>query len=99
METGAWKEAIRNRLAVLKLDPAREAEITEELSQHLEDRYNELRAAGVTAEQARGAAFAELSDHQLLARELRRVERITSQQPVILGERRSSIMSSLLQDL
>jgi len=32
-----WKQAIRERLACLKLETAREAEIVEELSQHLED--------------------------------------------------------------
>src|SRR5436190_23590400 len=34
-----FKEAIRERLAGLGLSPAREAEIIEELSQHLEDQY------------------------------------------------------------
>ena len=34
-----WKEEIRKRLVDLKLPPAREAEIQEELAQHLEERY------------------------------------------------------------
>jgi hypothetical protein len=38
-----WKLEIRKRLAGLMLEPTREAEIVEELSQHLEDRYLELR--------------------------------------------------------
>jgi len=37
-----WKQEIRKRLAPLKLEPAREAAIVEELSQHLDDCYNEL---------------------------------------------------------
>ena len=41
-----WKQEIRQRLASLKLDPTREAEIVEELNQHLKDRYTELRAGG-----------------------------------------------------
>jgi hypothetical protein len=36
-----WKEEIRDLLAGLKLAPTREAEIVEELAQHLEDRYEE----------------------------------------------------------
>ena len=32
-----WKKEIRQRLAGLKLKPTREAEIVEELAQHLED--------------------------------------------------------------
>ena len=36
-----WKDEIKNRLAGLNLTPTREAEIVEELSQHLDDRYVE----------------------------------------------------------
>ena len=38
-----WTEHLRPRLAQLRLSPAREAEIIEELSQHLDQRYEELR--------------------------------------------------------
>jgi len=38
----------------------REAEIVEELAQHLEDRYQELLLAGVTQEEALSLAHAEL---------------------------------------
>jgi hypothetical protein len=34
-----WKPEILRRLALLRLSPAREAEISDELGQHLEDRY------------------------------------------------------------
>ena len=37
-----WKQEIRERLASLKLAPAREAEIVEELAQHLDDRFAEM---------------------------------------------------------
>ena len=37
----------------LKLPPAREAEIVEEVAQHLEDRYQELVAGGATEAEAR----------------------------------------------
>ena len=37
-----WKPELRRRLATLKLEPAREATIIEELAQHLEDSYAEL---------------------------------------------------------
>ena len=37
-----WTEHLRPRLASLSLSPAREAEIIEELSQHLDQRYDEL---------------------------------------------------------
>jgi putative ABC transport system permease protein len=47
-----WRCAIERRLAGLHLAPARETEIVDELSQHLDDRYNELRIGGATEEDA-----------------------------------------------
>jgi hypothetical protein len=43
-----WSQDLRSRLAGLRLSAAREAEIVEELSHHLDIRYEELRAAGAT---------------------------------------------------
>jgi predicted permease len=80
-----WSQEILKRLASLKLAPAREAEIVEEVSQHLEDRYRELVAGGATEEQARRMALEELSDEDLLARGLRRVEQAVRQEAVIAG--------------
>ena len=57
-----WKEEILKRLAGLKLAPEREAEIVEELSQHLEDRFHEMVARGATEDDARRMALAELGD-------------------------------------
>ena len=37
-----WQQEVRARLSSLRLSPTREAEIVEELSQHLDDRYGEL---------------------------------------------------------
>jgi putative ABC transport system permease protein len=55
-----WEEEITRRLRSLRLEPAREAEIVEEVSQHLEDRYEELLAGGATDEEARHLALGEL---------------------------------------
>jgi len=60
-----WKEEIAMRLAGAKLPPAREAEIVEELAQHLDDHYEELRLAGATDQQALRQAFAELEGSDL----------------------------------
>ena len=83
-----WKKEIRDRLADSKLEPAREAEIVEELSQHLEDRYAESLARGATPEEAYRAALAELCDRESIQRELRQVESQVSQDPVVLGANR-----------
>src|SRR6267142_1566159 len=60
-----WKIDIRERLAPLALPPDRELEIGEELSQHLDDRYHELRSAGASDEAARRDALDELNDADL----------------------------------
>jgi hypothetical protein len=94
-----WKPEIRQRLAKLKLEPTREATIIEELSQHLDDHYAELRAGGATDEQALRAALAELRSDELLAQELRRVERQVNYEPIIMGTRRMKMLGDLWQDL
>src|SRR5438128_9132948 len=94
-----WKEEIRHRLAGLKLAPTREAEILDELAQHLEDRYSELLGGGATPGEATSAALAELSASEVLARELRRVERTVTREHVILGTRRKNMIGDIWQDL
>ena len=47
-----WPDEVRRQLDGLRLDPARENEIVDELAQHLEDRYREFQAAGLTEDQA-----------------------------------------------
>src|SRR5262245_26384572 len=94
------KQEIRERLTPLNLAPAREAEIVEELAQHLEDRYAESLTHGATPEEACRSAIAELCDSELLAKELRRVERAASQEPVVFGaNRRGNMIADLWQDL
>src|SRR5262245_24585156 len=95
-----WKEDIRQRLADLKLEPAREAEILEELSQHLDDRYVESLARGATPEEAHRAALTELGEREMLQQDLRRVESQVEQEPIVLGSnRRSNMIADLWQDL
>ena len=62
-----WREEIARRLRGAGLAPADEAAITEELRQHLDDRYAELRAGGQSDEGARQSALQELGDDELRA--------------------------------
>ena len=94
-----WKTEIRERLADLRLEPAREAEIVQELSQHLEDHYAESLARGASPEEAARAALAELSASEALLQELRRVERSITREPVVLGAGRSDMIADLWQDI
>lgn len=55
-----WRREILARLAPLRLSAERELEIAEELAQHLEDRYADLRAHGASDAEAQRAAREEL---------------------------------------
>jgi putative ABC transport system permease protein len=92
-----WEEEIRRRMYGLAIEPAREAEIVEELSQHLGDCYEESLAAGAAPEEARRAALSELSGS--LALELKRVEREPDHEPVVMGARRVNMIGDLGKDL
>ena len=94
-----WKEQIAERLADLKLAPTREAEIVEELAQHLDQRYQELRLGGNADEEARRAVLAELSEGSLLAGELSRVERCFAHEPDRLQARRTKMFEGLWRDI
>src|SRR5262252_5951994 len=65
-----WDEDIRARLASVHLAPPREAEIVEELSTHLEDRWRELVASGADPGDAERMTRAEFRDGNVLARYL-----------------------------
>jgi putative ABC transport system permease protein len=95
-----WKNEIRRRLAGLQLAPTREAAIVEEFVQHLDDYYAELLAGGTTEAEARRQTLAELSGSELLACELRHVERRVPLEPIVLGTNlRTNMLVSLWQDL
>src|SRR5215510_385562 len=94
-----WKHEIRRRLTGVKLEPARESAIIEELALYLEDCYVELLASGVAPAEAYRQTLTELHGSELLAHELRRVERSPKYDPVVLGARRTNMLNDVLQDL
>jgi predicted permease len=92
-----WNEPIRKMMAGLRLSPAREAEIVEELALHAEDRYRELQDGGATEAEARRRA---LDETRGLARELRAIERPDTGEAVVLGMKSpGQFLSGLAQDL
>jgi predicted permease len=94
-----WKEEITQQLASLNLPPAREAEIVEEVAQHLDDRYRELLVGGAREDEARRTVLAEISEEKLLAKGLEKVEYQEPQEQVVLrGRGRKNIMAGLGQD-
>ena len=70
-----WKALVRARLAPLAVDPAREADIVDELAQHVAEHYTELVASGVPESDAIGRALAPLDDPAHVAAEIARADR------------------------
>jgi len=68
-----WRHELIKRLASLGLKPEHEAEIVEELSQHLDDHAQDLVARGLDPAAARTAALAVLDAPGELARRLEEI--------------------------
>jgi hypothetical protein len=64
-----WRTIIRQRLAGLEIRPVDEMDIVEELAQHVEDRYADMKSDGASDDEALGRGLEEL-DGQTLAAEL-----------------------------
>lgn len=95
-----WTRDIRERLARLSLRPEREAEIVEELSQHLDDQVRERLLGGMTPDNAKREALADLDAPGALAQRLRDIE---VSHPLTLpppgAHRRGFRLSHLWQDV
>ncbi|HTK28191.1 MAG TPA: ABC transporter permease [Vicinamibacterales bacterium] len=77
-----WPALVRARLTDLTVDPARAADIVDELAQHVAQHYAELVASGVGAPEALRRALAPLDDPARLSREIARADRPRRAAPV-----------------
>jgi putative ABC transport system permease protein len=94
-----WIADLRPRLASLRLSPEREREILDELSQHLDDRYDELRAGGATDAEARRLAIAELREPDALASRMRSLRQARVPPPIAPGAPKGRPLGDLWQDI
>ncbi len=94
-----WTEHLRSRLAGLRLRPERQAEIIDELSQHLDERYEELRARGATEGDARRLALEELREPEALARQMRSLRQAHMPPPITPGAPVGHVLAGVAQDL
>jgi hypothetical protein len=94
-----WSEHLRPRLAAVRLSPGRESEIIEELSQHLDLRYEELRDGGATDVEARRLAIEELREPDLLAQHMRMLRQAHVPPPITPGAPHGALIGNLWQDL
>jgi putative ABC transport system permease protein len=89
-----FRAEVRRRLARWNLPPTREAEIVEELSQHLEEEYEDALGRGASEDEARRAVLKDLKLPESLGRGMKHVEAIQ------MGtERKSNMLADLGQDI
>ena len=93
-----WKSHIRPHLAALRLSPARENEIVDELAQHLDDRWRELIAGGAPEEEAMRLALAQLRDTTLV-RNLAPLRQAQQPPPIPPGGSTGHWVSDLWRDV
>ena len=96
---GVWSDPLRVRLAPLALTPAREREIADELSQHLDDRYEALRADGVAEAEARQLALEELAGPETLASHMRTLRQARTLPPIPVGAPGRRRIADVFQDV
>src|SRR6185295_14272888 len=70
-----WKKYVHEHLGPLRLGPARELEMADEMAQHLEAVYDDALSAGATEQEAYQRAAAHIKDWRLLECELIRAKR------------------------
>jgi predicted permease len=93
-----WPREIRAATAGLEMDPAREASLVEELSQHLTDRYNELRGNGIDDAEVCRLLRAELNDGSLVA-DLMPLLSPSPEAPVLGIDKRERMLAGVLNDV
>lgn len=94
-----WSREIEERLNTLQISPGREAEIVEELSAHLEQRYAELRNQGIDEPEAAAVVREELRADPELAERLRPLRQANVSPPVAPGAPRRELLADFWQDL
>ncbi len=89
-----FRAVIRERLAALNLPPIREAEIVEEISQHLEEQYEDALSRGATEAEARASLLDGLRLPKTFLPGAKYIE------PIPMGSRRKrNMISDIGQDI
>jgi putative ABC transport system permease protein len=91
-----WKREISQRLRGLNLSPPNEAEIVEELAQHLDDVYQRVISSGANEADAQRAALNELAGE---LKDVQRYKQRRENPPVPDESGRLNLLADFLQDL
>ncbi|MBI2686648.1 MAG: ABC transporter permease [Acidobacteria bacterium] len=90
-----WKGIVRERAACLHLGGAAEADLIEELAEHLEDRHRALRCGGASEEEALRMAVSELDDTYPLRAKSKRTPPMAKYDAVPAGD---ALRGNFLED-
>src|SRR5262245_28434586 len=94
-----WKAEVRALLEPLDLAPPREADIVEELSQHLDDRYRESITGGASPEEAARHARAGFQNGDALARHIAALRQARAAPPITPAAPTGRTFGDVGQDL
>ena len=94
-----WQREVRARLASLSLKPEREADIVDEIAQHLAERYREAISAGESPDEATRSALAEFRAGNVLAQRIAALRQAHAPAAVTLGASTGHLLADLKQDL
>ena len=95
----AWAREVRTRLSSLRLSPVREAEIIDELSQHLDDRWRELTGGGASPDEATRLTLAEFRSGNVLAERMASLRQAHAPSSITPGAPTGRLLTDLWQDL
>jgi putative ABC transport system permease protein len=93
-----WREVVREHVTPAQLSPTAEADMIDELSQHLEQRYDELLARGTSPAHAERDVLRELDSSRDLMRAAR-ASRSTYATPEPVGSARGGLLTGLGNDV
>jgi hypothetical protein len=88
-----WRSEVRARLAPLRLRPEREADIVDEISQHLAERYRDATSAGESPDEATRLALAEFRAGNVLAQRIAALKQANAPSPVAAGASTGNLLT------
>jgi predicted permease len=94
-----WKAEVRGRLAPLDLSPTREAEIVDELAQHLEDRYGDAIAGGASDEEAAREALESFQSRDILPQQMASLRQASAPPTIVMAAPAERVLGGIWRDV
>jgi predicted permease len=94
-----WRSEVRARLAPLRLKPEREADIVDEIAQHLEGRYRDAISGGAAPDEATRLALAEFRAGNVLTQRIAALKQAHAPAVVTAGVSTGHLLADLWYDL